>query len=65
MRELEADKADLYKDGQRVMEEQGVLKKTIKNLRQELKDRDKAKEGVVDSLLTEQARIKGYEVLLV
>ncbi len=63
MRELEADKAELYKDGQRVMEEQGVLKKTIKTLRQELKDRDKAKEGVVDSLLTEQARIKGYEVI--
>jgi hypothetical protein len=63
VRELEADKAELYKDGQRVMEEQGVLKKTIKTLRQELKDRDKAKEGVVDSLLTEQARIKGYEVI--
>ena len=60
---MEADKAELYKDGQRVMEEQGVLKKTIKTLRQELKDRDKAKEGVVDSLLTEQARIKGYEVI--
>jgi len=58
---LEAEKADLFNDGKRIMEEKFALEKNIKTLRQQLKDRDKDTEKVKDGLMSEQARIKGYE----
>jgi len=61
VKELEKEKADLFTDGKRVMEEKGALEKTIKALRQQLKDKDKDVEGVKDGLMSEQARVKGFE----
>jgi hypothetical protein len=61
VKELEKEKADLFTDGKRVMEEKGALEKTIKTLRQQLKDKDKDVEGVKDGLMSEQARVKGFE----
>jgi chromosome segregation ATPase len=61
VKDLEKEKEDLFTDGKRVMEDKGVLEKTIKTLRQQLKDKDKDVESVKDGLMSEQARVKGFE----